>query len=35
MYKLAAFPARTCSRKEIRQYNDKPEERGFYLVRGF
>ena len=30
---LAYFRKRTCSRKEIRQYIGKPEERGLLLVR--
>ena len=31
---LADFRKRTCSRKEIRQYTGKPEERGLYLSDG-
>ena len=31
---LAGFRERTCSRKEIRQYTGKPEERGLYLAEG-
>ena len=31
---LTDFRERTCSRKEIRQYTGKPEERGLYLSEG-
>ena len=31
---FAYFRERTCSRKEIRQYTGKPEERGLYLSEG-